>query len=162
MMRLLLPLLLLAAGGTPLLGQAPDSQPGGPGLRHRIERRFSERIKEELDLSDAQAARLKEVARANGSRRRDLRRRERALYAAIDQQLDAGENADQDSLAHMTREMLDLRVEYAQSLRDEMGKLTFLTPVQRARLMVLRDQLLHRVHEMREDRRAYRHHAHED
>ena len=50
----------------------------------------------------------------------------------------------------------------AQSLRDEMGKLTFLTPVQRARLMVLRDELLHRVHEMREDRRGYRHHAHED
>jgi Spy/CpxP family protein refolding chaperone len=162
MSRLLLSLLLLAAAGTPLLGQAPDSPPGGPVLRHRIERRFSERIKEELDLTDAQAAKLKEVAKANGSRRRELRRRERALSAAIDQQLEAGENADQDSLAHMTREMLDLRVEYAQSLRDEMGKLTFLTPVQRARLMVLRDHLLHRVHEMREDRRGYRHHAHED
>ena len=62
----------------------------------------------------------------------------------------------------MTREMLDLRVEYAQSLRDEMGKLTFLTPVQRARLMVMRDRLLHRVHEMREDRRGYRHHGHAD
>ena len=162
MPRLLLSLLLLAAAGTPLLGQAPDSSPGGPVLRHRIERRFSERIKQELDLTDTQAARLKEVAKANGSRRRELRRRERTLSAAIDRQLEAGDSADQDSLAHMTREMLDLRVEYAQSLRDEMGKLTFLTPAQRARLMILRDQLLHRVHEMREDRRGYRHHAHED
>jgi Spy/CpxP family protein refolding chaperone len=162
MSRLLLSLLLVAGPAAPLFAQQPDSPPGGPALRERIERRFSERIKEELDLSDEQAVKLKEVAKENGSRRRDMRRRERALYAAIDQQLDAGEKADQDSVAHMTRELLDLRVEYAQSIRQEMGKLSFLTPAQRARLMIMRDHLLHRVHEMRDDRRAYRHHGHED
>jgi Spy/CpxP family protein refolding chaperone len=162
MPRLWLSFLLVAGPAAPLLAQQPDSPPGGPALRERIERRFSERIKEELDLSDEQAVKLKEVAKENGSRRRDMRRRERALYAAIDQQLDAGEKADPDSVAHMTRELLDLRVEYAQSIRQEMGKLSFLTPVQRARLMIMRDHLLHRVHEMRDDRRAYRHHANED
>jgi hypothetical protein len=43
-----------------------------------------------------------------------------------------------------------------------MGKLSFLAPVQRARLMIMRDHLLHRVHEMRDDRQGYPHHAHED
>jgi Spy/CpxP family protein refolding chaperone len=162
MLRLLLSLLVVTGAAAPLLAQQPDTQPGGPALRERVERRFSERIKEELSLTDEQAVKLKEVAKENGSRRRELRRRERALYAAIDQQLKAGEKADQDSVARMTREMLDLRVEYAQSLRDEMGKLTFLTPVQRAKLMAMRDRLLHRVHEMREDSRAYRHHGHAD
>jgi len=162
MSRFLRSLLLLTGAAAPLLAQAPDTQPGGPVLRERIERRFSERIKAELDLTDEQAVKLKAVAKENGSRRRELRRRERALYAAIDQQLEAGEKADQDSVARMTREMLDVRVEYAQSLRDEMGKLTFLTPVQRAKLMAMRDRLLHRVHEMREDRRGYRHHGHAD
>ena len=162
MSRFLLSLLLLTAAAAPLLAQAPDTQPGGPVLRERIERRFSERIKEELSLTDEQAVKLKGVTKENGSRRRDMRRRERALYVAIDQQLDAGEKADPDSVAHMTRELLDLRVEYAQSIRQEMGKLSFLTPAQRARLMIMRDHLLHRVHEMRDDRRAYRHHGHED
>jgi Spy/CpxP family protein refolding chaperone len=162
MLRFSLVLLLLVGAVAPLQAQGPDTAADGSTLRHRIERRFSERIREELDLTDEQAARLKEVAKQNGSRRRELRRRERALYAAIDQQLDAGPEADQDSVARMTREMLDLRVEYAQSLRAEMGKLTFLTPVQRARLMVLRDHLLHRVHAMRDERRGYRHHGHED
>ena len=162
MSRLWLSFLLIAGPAVPLFAQQPDSPPGGPALREQIERRFSERIKEELDLSDEQAVKLKEVAKENGSRRRDMRRRERALYVAIDQQLDAGEKADPDSVAHMTRELLDLRVEYAQSIRQEMGKLSFLTPVQRARLMIMRDHLLHRVHEMRDDRRAYRHHGHED
>ena len=87
MSRLWLSLLLVAGPAAPLLAQQPDSPPGGPALRERIERRFSERIQEELDLSDEQAAKLKEVAKENGSRRRDMRRRERALYAAIDQQL---------------------------------------------------------------------------
>jgi hypothetical protein len=162
MSRLWLSFLLVAGPAVPLLAQQPDSTPGGPALREQIERRFSERIKEELDLSDEQAVKLKEVAKENGSRRRDMRRRERALYAAIDQQLDAGGKADPDSVAHMTRELLDLRVEYAQSIRQEMGKLSFLTTVQRARLMIMRDHLIHRVHEMRDDRRAYRHHGHED
>jgi hypothetical protein len=42
-----------------------------------------------------------------------------------------------------------------------MGKLSLLTPVQRARLMLMRDRLLHRVHEMRKDRRGYRHYGHD-
>jgi hypothetical protein len=57
----------------------------------------------------------------------------------------------------LTRELLDLRVRYAESWRDEMNQLSFLTPVQRARLLVLRERLLQRVHEMRGDHRGFRH-----
>ena len=161
MSRFLFSLLLLVGASAPLPAQQPDTHPQGPVLRDRIERRFSEQIKAELELTDEQAARLKEVAQENGPRRKELRRRERALYAELDRQLDTGQ-ADQDSVARMTRELLDLRVEYAEGLRAEMGKLTFLTPVQRAKLMIMRDRLLHRVHEMRQDRRGYRHHGHGD
>jgi hypothetical protein len=161
MPRVLLSLLLLGGAAAPLLGQEP-APPRGPLLRERIERRFAERIREELDLTDEQAARLKEVAKENGSRRGELRRREHALSHALEEQLRAGDQADQDSVVRLTKELLDLRVEYAESWREEMRKLSFLTPVQRARLMVMRDRLLHRVHEMRGDRRGFRHHAHDD
>jgi hypothetical protein len=157
-MRLvLLGLVLLGTGAGPLRAQEPDTAPRGPHLRERIERRFGERLKAELELTDEQAARLKEVARENGSRRRELRRRERALTDALERQLMPGAQADQDSVARLTRDLLDLRVEYAESWRREMSRLDFLTPVQRARLMVMRDRLLHRVHEMRDDRRGLRH-----
>jgi len=162
MSPLLLSLLLLAGVAAPLVAQEPDSPPAGARMRERIEYRFAERIKTELDLTNEQAARLKEVAKENGSRRRELRRRERALTGALDEQLSAGERADQDSVARLTRELLDLRVEYAESWREEMRKLSFLTPVQRARLMVMRDRLLHRVHDMRHDRRGFRHHGYRD
>jgi Spy/CpxP family protein refolding chaperone len=158
MTRLLFLSLLLAGTAGLLHAQEPGPAPRGVMLRERIERRFAERMKAELDLTDEQAERLKEVAKENGSRRRALRERERALSAALDRQLEAGAEADQDSVARMTRDLLDLRVEYAQSWREEMGKLSFLSPVQRARLMVMRDHLLHRVHDMGGDRRGYRHH----
>jgi hypothetical protein len=87
--------------------------------------------------------------------------RERALTGALDEQLRAGEQADQDSVVRLTRDLLDLRVKYEESYRDEMKKLSFLTPVQRARLMVMRDRLIHRMHEMRGDRRGFRHHGHD-
>jgi LTXXQ motif family protein len=160
MPRLLFSFLLLTSVAGPLLGQ-DSGPPQGTQLRERIEHRFAERIKEELGLTDAQAAKLKEVAKENGSRRRELRVRERALTGALDEQLNAGEQADQDSVVRLTRDLLDLRVKYEESYRDEMKKLSFLTPVQRARLMVMRDRLLHRVHEMRGDRRGYRHHGHD-
>ena len=160
MSRLLFSFLLLTGVAGPLLGQ-DSGPPQGAQLRERIEHRFAERIKEELSLTDAQAARLKEVAKENGSRRRALRVRERALTGALDEQLRADEGADQDSVVRLTRDLLDLRVKYEESYRDEMRKLSFLTPVQRARLMVMRDRLLHRVHEMRGDRRGYRHHDHD-
>ena len=156
MSRLMLCVLLLGGIALPLAAQ-DSGPPHRQRMRERVEQRFAERIKAELDLTDEQAARLHEVARQNSGRRRALRQQERALSDALDAQLRAGERADQDSVARLTRALLDLRVEYAESWRDEMRRLSFLTPVQRARLMVMRDHLLERVHQMRRERRGYRH-----
>jgi hypothetical protein len=93
----------------------------------------------------------------HAGRRRELRHRERDLRMALDAQLRAGTEADQDSVARLTRDMLDLRLRYAESWRQEMGRLSFLSPVQRAQLLVMRERLLQRVHQMHEDRRGFRH-----
>jgi Spy/CpxP family protein refolding chaperone len=157
MRRLVLCVVLLAVSAGPLLAQADSGPTRGPRVRERIEHRFAERLRHELDLTDEQAARLREVAQENGRRRRELRLRERTLRAALEGQLREEAKADQDSVLRLTDDLLALRVEYAESWRQEMGDLDFLTPAQRARLMVLRERLLHRVHEMREARRGFRH-----
>jgi Spy/CpxP family protein refolding chaperone len=157
MRRLVLCAVLLAASAGPLLAQADSGPPRGPRIRERIEHRFAERLRHELDLTEEQAARLREVAQENGRRRRELRLRERTLRAALEEQLRKEAKAEQDSILRLTDDLLALRVEYAESWRQEMGDLDFLTPAQRARLMVLRERLLHRVHEMRETNRGFRH-----
>jgi hypothetical protein len=151
--------LLLAAAAGPLAAQGErDTFPRSKELRDRIEQRFAERVKQELALSDEQATKLKSIATEYGGRRREFRHREQDLRAALDAQIRDGTTSDQDSVARLTRELLDLRVEYAESWREEMGKLSpFLTPVQRARLFVMRELLIQRVHEMRGDRRGFRH-----
>jgi Spy/CpxP family protein refolding chaperone len=161
MRNLALGVLLLAAAAGPLAAQQErDTVPRSKELRGRIERRFAERVREELALTDEQTVRLKTIATEYGGRRRELRHRERDLRSALDAQIREGAASDQDSVARLTRNLLDLRVEYAESWREEMGKLSpFLTPVQRARLLVMRERLIQRVHEMRGDRRGFRHHG---
>jgi Spy/CpxP family protein refolding chaperone len=151
-------LLLFAAAAGPLAAQERDTLPRSQALRDRIEQRFAERVKQELALSDEQATRLKAIATEYSGRRREFRHREQDLRSALDGQIRDGTTPDQDSVARLTRELLDLRVEYAECWREEMGKLSpFLTPVQRARLLVMRERLIQRVHEMRGDHRGFRH-----
>jgi Spy/CpxP family protein refolding chaperone len=153
--------LLLTAAAGPLAAQGDRGpHPHAMELRGRIEQRFATRVKQELDLSDEQAAKLKVIATEHGERRRGLRHRERELRGALDAQIGEGATADQDSVARLTKDLLELRIEYAESWREEMGKLSsFLTPVQQARLLVMRERLLQRVHEMRKDRRGFRGHG---
>jgi Spy/CpxP family protein refolding chaperone len=149
----------IAAAAGPLAAQGEgDTLHRSKELRGRIEQQFAERVKEELALTDEQTVKLKTIATKYGGRRRELRHRERELRAALDGQIGDGATSDQDSVARLTRNLLDLRVEYAESWREEMRKLSpFLTPVQRARLLVMRERLIQRVHEMRGDRRGFRH-----
>lgn len=161
MRAMVLGCIVLAAAGGPLAAQSGrDTASRSSELRARIEQRFADRVKQELHLTEDQATRLKAIAMENGSRRRELRRREWELRSALDRQIrdDAASTiAAQDSVARLTRDLLDLRVEYAESWRREMGGLTFLTPVQRAKLLVMRERLLQRAHEMHDERRGLRH-----
>ena len=150
-------LFVIAAAAGPLAAQDGPDTAGSRELRGRIEQRFADRVKAELDLTDEQASRLKAVATESGQRRSQLRRREWSLRSALDRQIRDGNPASDDSVARLTRDLLDRRVQYPQTWRNEMKQLSFLTPVQRARLLLMRERLLQRVHEMRGDHRGYRH-----
>lgn len=138
----------------PLAAQERDLPPAGAeGLRRRIEERFAERVRQELGLSADQMGKLRATSREFGGRRRDLEGRERALRVAVEQQLRPGVEAEMDSLARLTDDLLGVRVAYAQTFRDELADLaTYLDPVQRTRLMIMRQRLIRRVQELRRER----------
>ena len=158
-MRILVLAALLAIGAA---GAAPaqtgDSAPRDPhALRQQIEERFAQRVQEQLGLTDQQTTRLRATSKEYGGRRLALEARERTLREALSGQLRPGVAADQDSVAGLTRDLVELRVSYAETWRDEMGELSrFLTPVQRAQLYVMRDRLLQRVQEIRDRRSGWR------
>jgi hypothetical protein len=154
MRRLILSCALLALPAVPALAQ----QPTGPEsrreeLRRRVEERFALRVQEELNLSTDQMSRLRSTSREFAGRRRTLEAEQRELRRALAAQMRPGIAADKDSVAKLTDGLIDLRLDYARTLKDEMAQLgKFLDPVQRAKLLVFRERLTERIQTLRERR----------
>ena len=106
---------------------------------------MTERVQEQLDLTDDQMRQLRSTVGKFGGQRRDMETRQRTLGRALASQLRPGGGAglSRDSVARLTDELMTLRVRYAESFREEQAELArYLDPVQRARLLVLRERLL--------------------
>jgi hypothetical protein len=147
-MRYLPTAILLLASISSAWAQRPDT--GGPrradSLRQRVEERFSARVQERLGLTDDQTARLKATSQTYGTRRRELRDREHRIRDALRAQLQPGVSANRDSVTRLTDGLIELKLQAAQAAREEMKELsTYLNPVQRARLYLMREQLYRRV-----------------
>lgn len=152
---------ILALTGLLLAGAAiPAAAQGGPPpraaqMRDRIEQAFLQRTKEELRLTDEQTEKMSKVVSAWGEKRRALEDEERELRRTIDGELRPGVAADAAVLNRSIDALTANRVAYAQSFQGEMQELAaFLSPVQRAQFLTLRDRLLMRVREMQQGRAA--------
>jgi periplasmic protein CpxP/Spy len=138
----LMPLHSAVAQQADTTGRRADS------LRQRIEERFASRVQSELGLTNDQTAKLKATSQAYSSRRRELRSRAMSVREGLTKQLQPGVAANQDSVAKLTDAMVDLKLASAQLTRDEMKDVAkYLTPVQRARLLVMRERFMERVKE---------------
>jgi hypothetical protein len=154
------------AGQAP--GQSPDStMPFGSGmgrrgafrqqraqqLRTQIEERFGQRVQTELGLTDQQMDRLRASERNSRDRHQALADREQDLRRAVGEQLKPGVAANADSLGRLLDAIAQNHVSRAQEEQQEMRDLgQFLTPVQRARLLIMRQALMQRVQAIREGR----------
>ncbi len=138
----------------------PPGQGVGPGqgaraeqLRAMIEERFAQRVKTELGLNDQQIEQLRAAFRADRDRRVQLRDRELDLRRAINGQMQPGVAANQDRLSRLQDALTQNHVARAQlEQQQERDLAQFLTPVQRARLMQMRQALQQRIQTIREGR----------
>jgi hypothetical protein len=138
-----------------LHAQEPEGDPVGRAgeLRRQIEDRFTARVQEELGLTDQQAARMREVVGGYFVKRRTFEAEERRLRAALAGELRPGVAANKPNVARLTDQLLDLKVRYAQSYKDEVKDLSaFLDPVQVAQFLILRERLLDRIREAQDAR----------
>ena len=143
---------LLVAGVTS--AQAQDDGGNRAGLlRQQIEERFTARVQQDLGLTDKQTDKLRVVGRDYFGKRRDMEAEERRLRQGLAAELRPGVAADNDRVAQLTDQVLANKVRYVQSYQDEMKELrTFLTPVQCAQFLALRERLLDRVKEVQENK----------
>ncbi|MEO8201255.1 MAG: Spy/CpxP family protein refolding chaperone [Gemmatimonadota bacterium] len=139
-----------------LNAQAEADPQRADSLRVRIQERFARVVQEQLGLTDDQAAKMRTTALSWFSKRRNLDAEERRLRGALAAQMRPGVSADQDSVATLTDALLTLQITQVQSYRDELKEMSYLTPVQRAQFFILRDRLLKRIEEARDEPRPER------
>lgn len=145
---------LVTLGTAGLAAQSREPSADVEMLRQQVEERFSERVRQELGLSDDQAEKLRATSREFALKRRDLFREDRRTRLALGEQMRPGTAADQDSVARLTEKIGQSRSDLSRSYQDELEAMTFLTPVQRARYFQLRERLLERVRDAQSRRQG--------
>jgi len=145
-----------------LAAQEPPPPPRGrpdsaeaERLRVQIEERFAQHVQQELQLTPDQASKLRASQERFGTRRRALMRQQLERRTALQGQMRPGEAANADSVRKLMDGMQAGRAEMLKIEQDEDREMAgYLTPVQRARYQMMRQRLLERVNEMRQQRRG--------
>jgi Spy/CpxP family protein refolding chaperone len=158
-LRVLVPALalVLSALGTAGAQNAPPPNPPPVDERQRdslesqVRVRMMRMLRQQLGLSDEQVRRLGATNRRFEGQRRALFEQERRVRFDLRQAL--GDGGDTTQVATLLDSMLTLQRERVEMMEAEQRELaTFLTPVQRARLVGLEEQIRRRMMEMRDDR----------
>lgn len=124
-------------------------------LRARIEERFSQHVQQELRLTPDQAAKLRASQERFGTQRRALMRQQLERRRALEGQMQPGVAANADSVKRLMDGIQAGRAAMLKIEQDEDREMAgYLTPVQRARYQRMREMLMRRVSEMREQRRG--------
>ena len=141
-----------------LLAPAARAQDPGPAraqeLRRQLEERFMERLRSDLQLTADQDTRVRAILGNFATRRRALEEEERRLRQSLSSQLRPGIAANPDSVTVVVDALAANRVSYAQLIQGELKELSgVLTPIQRGQLFLMREQLLMRAQELRQQAR---------
>ena len=147
-------LAVLTVAARPVLAQdVGDTNPQAAVLRQQIETRFAQQIQATLGLSDEQTVKLRSTFNTYAPKRRAMEQEERGIKRGLQGQLRPGIAANSDSVGKLVDRLLELKVAYARSFVEEDREMAkFLTPVQRAQYQMLRERLMARIEEVRQQR----------
>ncbi|MEX2181007.1 MAG: hypothetical protein WD771_03140 [Gemmatimonadaceae bacterium] len=123
-------------------------------LEVRVRDRMGQMLTTQLGLSDDQVRRLQATNRQFEGQRRALFAEERNARMRLREELQRGDSTRQAEVATLLDGMMQVQRKRLDLIEAEQKELaTFLTPVQRARLFGMEEQIRQRMMEMR-DRRA--------
>jgi inactivated superfamily I helicase len=158
----------LVAVGVPALARAQEAAPaesagarGGAvspqrqALEKMVRQRWQQVVRDRLQLTEPQAARLAETNRHFSKERTQLNQAERAIRGEMRGQLTGAAPADDHRLAMLLDSLLDIQRQRLEIVRSEQHELAlFMTPLQRVRYLALQEQLRKRMEEIRQGRAA--------
>jgi len=155
MQRLCLVLSLVLTPGLSAQDPARPDTAESERLRAQIEERFSRHVQQELRLTPDQATKLRASQERFGTQRRALMRQQLERRRGLEDQMQPGVAANADSVKRLMDGMQAGRAAMLKIEQDEDREMAgYLTPVQRARYQRMRETLMRRVNEMRDQRRG--------
>jgi hypothetical protein len=136
----------------------PPREVAGPrqqALQKAVRQRFSQVVKTRLNLSDEQSQKLDATDQRFQRQRNQIGQDERASRQSLAAALaDSGGAQDQTKISEYMDQLVQAQHKRADLLEQEQKELgTFLTPVQRAKFLGLREQLNASVKQLRQENR---------
>jgi len=123
-------------------------------LQQQVMQRYMQSYRQQAGLSDDQFRQFTEMTGRAFSQRAELREQERALWQALEEQMRPGVAADADSLTKLMDDIVEIQNEIVETERENQEELAkFLTPVQRAQLMLSQRRLQMNIEEIMRQRR---------
>lgn len=150
--RVLAAFLLL--GGVPLASGHALAQEAGHGANAaELTDRFSDRVAQALNLDESRAERLRSALQRSREQRQDLAARRRSLFSEL-AKVARGDRVDQERVAQLLDDVLRTQVQEAEINVDEQRRLSeFMAPLERARLLWLRQRFLQQARQRGQDLR---------
>ncbi len=122
-------------------------------LQQQVMQRYMENYKQQAGLNDEQFQDFTQLTERAFNERRELQQRERVLWQALEGQMKPGVAADADSLVNLIDAIFDVQEELIETERRNQADLAeFLTPVQRAQLMLSQRRLQHNIQNVMRNR----------
>jgi flagellar motor switch protein FliG len=152
----MMPRTVWVLAGLVTLTGAAAAQGGPPAerLREQVVQRFMENYRSQSGLTDEQFEQLQAVLRRSWDERRASQERERALLRGIEGQMRPGVAADPDSVTRLLDGLIQLQADRVDLTRREQTQLAeFLTPVQRAQLVLALIRLENQIYQITQPRR---------
>jgi len=115
-------------------------------LQQQVVQRLMQNFRAQAGLTDGEYEQFREVITRSFTQRAEIQLRERSLWTALDDQMRPGVAADVDSLNRVMDSLIDVQSELVELQRQDQEQYArFLTPVQRAQLMLTTRRLQNNI-----------------
>ena len=152
-MRALSLTMALIVAGTSVVSAQQGQMRQRQMLQQQVMQRYMQNYKQQAGLNDKQFQDFTQLTERAFNERRELQQRERVLWQALEGQMKPGVAADADSLVNLIDAIFDVQEELIETERRNQADLAeFLTPVQRAQLMLSQRRLQHNIQNVMRNR----------
>jgi len=152
-MRALSLTLALIVAGAPVVSAQQGQMRQRQMLQQQVMQRYMQNYKQQAGLNDKQFQDFTQLTERAFNERRELQQRERVLWQALEGQMKPGVAADADSLVGLIDAIFDVQQELIETERRNQADMAeFLTPVQRAQLMLSQRRLQNSIQNVMRNR----------